>query len=452
MTQLLKTLTKNFPNLDTITAMFADSNGMMRGKVLPADALEKLITEGVLLPASVYGTDATGESVAETGLVWDTGDEDFPFHVVKDSFHDLSDGNGTDAACLIQMMTNDGTPHHLDPRSILAKVVDRLNDMGLHPVIAPELEFYLIDRQLDDLGMGQYARIPISGETQPTNQIYGIEAFDEFSDVVSDIRRTCLMAGVRADTAITEYGRGQYEINILHNDDALRAADEAALLRYHARRIARRHGLDTTFMGKPFANDTGSGFHLHVSLWDDKGNNIMAEKDGDDPTSNPLLRYAVGGMAKYLADSFAVFAPNANAWRRMLPGHYAPVDRSWGINNRTVNFRVPSGNSKSRRLEHRASSADINPYLTTALILAAMAEGIKHQISPPEMTKANAYDTPNRDGLPNTWAEAIQLFRDSDFIKNWLGEEYTKVYAATKEYERNTFAANVTALEWSWYR
>jgi glutamine synthetase len=164
------------------------------------------------------------------------------------------------------------------------------------------------------------------------------------------------------------------------------------------------------------------------------------------------LRYAVGGMAQHLADSFAVFAPNANAWRRMLPGHYAPVDRSWGINNRTVNFRVPSGSAKSRRLEHRASSSDINPYLTIALILAAMAEGIKNQIAPPEMTIANAYDAPNRDGLPNTWAEAIQLFRNSDFVKSWLGQDYTKVYAATKEYERNTFAANVTSLEWSWYR
>jgi glutamine synthetase len=185
MAPLLETLTKTFPHMETITAMFADSNGIMRGKLLPADALPKLIKEGILLPASVFGTDATGESVAETGLVWDTGDRDFPFMAVPDSFHPLDDA-GRNIACLIQMMNTDGTPHQLDPRGILGQVITRMNDMGIYPVIAPELEFYLIDRSLDH-GMGQYAPIPMTGESQPTNQIYGIEAYDEFSDVVNDI-------------------------------------------------------------------------------------------------------------------------------------------------------------------------------------------------------------------------------------------------------------------------
>ena len=450
MAQLLETLTKNFPNMETITAMFADSNGIMRGKLLPADTLPKLIKEGILLPASVFGTDATGESVAETGLVWDTGDRDFPFMPVADSFHALDD-DGKNVACLIQMMDKDGTPHQLDPRGILGEVIKRINATGIYPVIAPELEFYLIDRKLNH-GMGQYAPIPDTGESQPTNQIYGIEAYDEFSDVVNDIHRTCLTAGIKADTAITEYGRGQYEINILHQADALRAADEAALLRYHTRRVARRHGIDSTFMGKPFADDTGSGFHLHVSLWDDKGNNLMAEDDGGEPVSNPVLQYSVGGLAQHLGDSFAIFSPNANAWRRIAPGHYAPVDKSWGVNNRTVNFRVPEGNRSARRIEHRAASADINPYLTTALILAAMVDGITNQITPPDMTTKNAYDAPNRDGLPATWAAANEMFSQSTFIKTWLGEAYTHVYAATKEYERLTFDQTITPLEWQWYR
>lgn len=450
MAQLLETLTKKFQNMETITAMFADSNGIMRGKLLPADTLPKLFNEGILLPASVYGTDATGESVAETGLVWDTGDRDYPFMPVADSFHALDD-DGRNVACLIQMMNTDGTPHHLDPRGILSHVITRINEMGIFPVIAPELEFYLIDRKLAN-GMGQYAPIPITGQTQPTNQIYGIEAFDEFADIINDIHSTCLNAGVKADTAITEYGRGQYEINILHNTESLRAADEAALLRYHTRRVARRHGIDATFMGKPFANDTGSGFHLHVSLWDDKGNNLMAEEDGAEPISNPILQHAVGGLATHLGDSFAVFAPNANAWRRIAPGHYAPVDKSWGVNNRTVNFRVPAGGKSARRIEHRAASADINPYLTTALILAAIVDGMTNSITPPQMTTKNAYDAPNRDGLPLTWAEANNMFANSKFINTWLGEEYTKVYAATKEYERLTFDQTITPLEWAWYR
>ncbi|MDG2465909.1 MAG: glutamine synthetase, partial [Alphaproteobacteria bacterium] len=163
MAQLLETLTKTFPHMETITAMFADSNGIMRGKLLPADALPKLIKEGILLPASVFGTDATGESVAETGLVWDTGDRDFTFMPVPDSFHALDDA-GRSIACLIQMMNTDSTPHHLDPRGILGQVITRMNDMGIYPVVAPELEFYLIDRSLDN-GMGQYAPIPMTGES-----------------------------------------------------------------------------------------------------------------------------------------------------------------------------------------------------------------------------------------------------------------------------------------------
>ena len=457
MAQNDKILSKNFSHLQRITAMFADSNGIMRGKILPRESLEKLMSEGILLPASVFGTDATGESVAETGLVWDSGDADFPFQMVADSLHDMGGGAGVGAnknegACLIQMFDTDGNPHPLDPRSILGGAVARLEAMELYPVIAPELEFYLINRRLDVHGFGQYAPIPNADKPPSTNQIYGIEAFDEFGAILDEMRQAYTRANIRADTAISEYGRGQYEINILHNNNALRAADEAALLRYHTRRVARRCGVDATFMGKPFADDTGSGFHLHVSLWDDKGNNLMAEKMGDDPTANPILRYAIGGLATYLKDSFAVFAPNANAWRRILPGHYAPVDKSWGVNNRTVNFRIPASDAKARRIEHRTASADCNPYLTTTLILGAMAEGIENRLEPPAMTTGNAYESPNRASLPQTWAEANRIFAESTFIKKWLGAEYAHVFIATKEYERTHFATHITPLEWQWYR
>ena len=465
MAQNYKILSKKFPHLQRITAMFADSNGIMRGKILPKESLEKLMREGILLPASVFGTDATGESVAETGLVWDSGDADFPFQMVADSLHDMGANEGAggcagvganEFACLIQMFDADGNPHPLDPRSILGAVIARLEAMDLYPTIAPELEFYLINRQLDAHGLGQYARISNADAPPSTNQIYGIEAFDEFGAILDEMRQACTRANIRADTAISEYGRGQYEINILHNANALRAADEAALLRYHTRRVARRCGVDATFMGKPFADDTGSGFHLHVSLWDARGdkkaNNLMAEKSGDDPTANPILRHAVGGLATYLADSFAVFAPNANAWRRILPGHYAPVDKSWGVNNRTVNFRIPASDAKARRIEHRTASADCNPYLTTALILGAMAEGIENRLDPPPITTGNAYENPNRADLPQDWAEANRIFAESAFIKKWLGEEYAHVFTATKEYERRQFAAQITPLEWQWYR
>ena len=432
--------------------MFADSNGIMRGKVLPASGLEKLFSDGVFLPASVFGTDATGESVSETGLVWEKGDVDFRWMPVPDTFFILPGSDGRDAAVMIQMMEDDGTPHPLDPRSILQSVVAKLADRDILPVIAPELEFYLIDRKNDSLGMGQAAQVPDLGRPQETNQIYGIDSYDEFRPLLEAIKSACHDVSVGADTAITEYGRGQFEINLIHRDDPVRACDEAALLRHLCRRVARQHGADVTFMGKPFAEDTGSGFHLHASLWNGEGINILREDDGQQPWDHPNMRFAAGGMAGFLGESMAVFAPNANAWRRIQPGHYAPTDRSWGYNNRTVTFRIPPGDAKARRLEHRSGSADVNPYLATALILAAMAEGLEKNIEPPQMITGNAYDAPDREGLPDTWLDALSLFEQSDFIGTWLGEGYRKVFAETKKYERRIFEGHITPLEWAWYR
>ena len=441
-----------YPDLETVTAMFADLNGVMRGKVLPAASLKKLLNEGVLLPASVFGTDVTGESVPETGLVWETGDADFPWRVIPDSLHILPGSDGKKAAVMIQMMDHDGQPHAIDPRGALGRVLARIHSLGIYPVIAPELEFYLIDPKLDDMGMGQIASTSLTGTPQPMGQVYGLDAYDEFSPVIDAIKTACDAVAVGADAAISEYGKSQFEINLKHRKDGLRAADEAVLLRRITRIIARDHGYDVTFMGKPFDDDTGSGFHLHASLLDAQGQNLMAEAEGEEPESHPNLQYAAAGMGQCLGASMAVFAANANAWRRIQPGHYAPIDRSWGHNNRTVSFRIPQSGPEARRLEHRCSSADINPYLAIALILAAMVEGIEQKITPPPITTGNAYDAPDRDGLPTSWAEANRVFAESDFTKSWLGEDLVRVFATTKEYERLQFEGKVTPLEWLWYR
>ena len=367
------------PNIETITAMFADLNGVMRGKILPAKSFDKLMTEGILLPASVFGTDATGESVPETGLVWETGDADFPWQAIPETLHLLPGTEGKDAAVMIQMMTPDGTAHPIDPRGALERVLSRLKGQGIFPVIAPELEFYLLNPKLDDRGMGQIAATALTGKPQPMGQVYGLDMYDEFAPVINDIKSACADLAVGADAAISEYGKSQFEINLMHRDDALKAADEAIMLKRITRIVARNHGHDVTFMGKPFSDDTGSGFHLHASLLDRNGQNMMVESDGQLPESHDNLRFAAAGMGHYLDQSMAIFAPNANAWRRIQPGHYAPIDRSWGYNNRTVSFRIPHGEAKARRLEHRCASADANPYLTIAMILAAMAEGIEQK-------------------------------------------------------------------------
>jgi glutamine synthetase len=447
-----KTIRKSWPDLVTVAAMFADSNGIMRGKILPVSGLEKLFSEGVFLPASVFGTDATGESAEKTGLVNENGEPDCRWMPVADTFFILPGSDGRDAAVMVQMMEDDGSPHPLDPRSILQSAVRSLEKRDIFPVVAPELEFYMIGLVNDQHGMGQAAQVKNLERPQQTKQVYGIDSYEEFRPLLEEIKTVCQAVSVGADNVVSEYGRGQYEINLTHREDPVRASDEAVLLRHLTRRVARQHGVDVTFMGKPFAEDSGSGFHLHASLWDGDGTNILREAEESEPWDNPKLQHAAGGMAHFLGDSMAVFAPNANAWRRLQPGHSAPTGRSWGYNNRTVSFRIPHGEAKARRLENRCGSADVNPYLLSTLILAAMVEGIDQQIAPPPITTGNAYDSPDREGLPQTWHAALDLFANSSFITTWLGEHYQHVYTETKRAEMTAFENHITPLEWAWYR
>ena len=450
--EILAAFLSKYPELETITAMFADLNGVMRGKILPVSSIEKLFKEGVLLPASVFGTDATGESVPETGLVWETGDADFNWQVVPETLHILPQSNGKNAAVMIQMMAADGAPHPIDPRGALTRVIKHINALGYFPVIAPELEFYLIDPKLDQLGMGQIASTVLTDAPQPMGQVYGLDAYDEFAPVINAIKSSCADIAVGADTAISEYGKGQFEINLMHRDDVLRAADEAMMLRRLTRVAARHHGYDVTFMGKPFADDTGSGFHLHASLLDQSGDNMMAEENGQDPFHHQSLHNAAAGMGVIWTNPW-LSLPRMQMLGAVSSQGITPLLIGLGdIIIARVSFRIPQGDPKARRLEHRCSSADANPYLTIALILAAMVEGIEQKLSPPAMTTGNAYDNPDRAGLPNTWGEALMRFAESDFTKKWLGEDLVRVYAATKNYERLQFEGIVTPLEWQWYR
>ena len=180
------------------------------------------------------------------------------------------------------------------------------------------------------------------------------------NDVLGDIQDACRAQGVPADAATAEYAAGQYEINLRHVDDAMRAADHAIMLKHAIKGVAARHRIAATFMAKPFGTQTGSGMHLHMSLLDRDGRNLFA---GTDAAGSDLLRWAIGGMGATLADFTAIFAPNANSFRRLQPGAYAPLAATWGYNNRTVALRVPAGSIAATRVEHRSAGADAHPLI-----------------------------------------------------------------------------------------
>jgi len=240
------------------------------------------------------------------------------------------------------------------------------------------------------------------------------------------------------------------ELGLRHRADALQATDEAILYKRLVKGTAIRHGFEATFMAKPHSDVAGSGMHLHISLQDKSGNNAFAS---DDPAGTELLRFAVGGMQALLNESMAVFAPNANSYRRFRANLYAPVAPTWGVNNRTVGFRVPAGPANSRHIEHRICGADANPYLAVAALLAAVHHGLKHRLDPGPAIEGNGYEQAATLGssLPKNWFAALDHFAQSARMKEYFGARFHHVFTAVKRSEQERFFGQVTELDYEWY-
>jgi glutamine synthetase len=347
----------------------------------------------------------------------------------------------------VAMYEHDHSPFYGDPRHVLEGVVARFGELGLRPVMAVELEFYLVDRERTVDGRAQPPRQPQSGRRENRTQINSMADLDEYSDVIAAIAEAAAVQELPTGTVLAEYGPGQFEVNLHHVDDPLLACDHAIRLKRLVRGVALRHGMEATFMPKPYRDHAGSGAHLHVSLVDDAGNNVFADEA---PVGSPRLAHAIGGLAATMNDTMAVCAPTANSYRRFQPEAYVPLNPSWSVNNRGVAFRVPHGPPASRRVEHRVAGADANPYLLAAVVLAGMHLGITRRLDPGPVLAGNAYrdTTPT---IPLNWAEALNAFEASGFVRDYLGERFASLYAQTRRGEMRDFESYVTPLEYSWY-
>jgi len=229
--------------------------------------------------------------------------------------------------------------------------------------------------------------------------------------------------------------------------NALEACDDALLFKRVVKGVAQNHGVEATFMSKPYPDLAGNGFHIHLSILDRDGNNIFASED---PAGTPALRHAIGGLASTMAESMAVFAQNQNAFRRFQPNSYAPHAPTWAVNNRSVSLRIPPSGAKDRRVEHRVAGADANPYLVMATVLAAAHYGITRKIDPGPPITGNAYSKVD-PVLTSSWIVALDLMAESEFFREYFGQRYVDVYLALKWAERDKFFAEITALEYEWY-
>jgi glutamine synthetase len=437
------------PEIHNIEVVLTNMSGVPRGKNIRRSELLALYEHGRYLPGSLLVADITGKDVEETGLVWDDGDADRIARPQKGTLV-AAPWRGADVAqVIVSMYELDGKPNDLDPRVILANVLQRFAAMGLTPVVACELEFYLMDLEKARNGM-MVPYVSSSAIASTQIQVNGLREIQDVSPWLSDLYACCDSQGLPVETIIAEYAPGQYELTLHHQADALLACDHAVLYKRTVKGMSGRHGAEATFMAKPFEESAGSGFHIHVSLQDGEGNNIFAS-DTTDGTA--VMRHAIGGMKALLGDSMAIFAPNANSYRRFKPNSYAPVAPTWGVNNRTVSFRVPAGPPSSRHIEHRAAGADANPYLAMAAVLSAAHHGMVGQIDPGNAITGNGYAAPPEPGqnLPSTWHAATDRFYGSPRLREYLGGRFVEQFATVKRAEQGRFFAEVTAQDIAWY-
>jgi len=441
------------PDVAIADVLLPDMNGVLRGKQLARGHIKDLFEDGARMPASTYFLDWTGRNVEVLKYGANDGDPDNFALAVPGSIVPVPWASRPTAQTLVSLYDDNGDLHFGDPRGVLQRAAKPLHDMGLKIVIAIEYEFYLVERN-PDTGEVKPARTPTFGDRPLTDNVYGLDDLSDRAALFDEIHEACEIQGLPAETFVSEYAPGQFEINLHHCDDVVTACDQAILLERCIREISRKHGMIATFMAKPFAETSGSGLHVHVSLIDKDGNNIFAgpmDPELNRPVSD-ALRHAAGGMIATMPDAMALFAPNANSFRRLRPGSYAPIFGNWGSDNRSVSVRIPGSNEKNVRLEHRVAGADANPYLVVAGVLAGIHHGMVNKIAPPAPIplSVDGY-VEGGSSLPLNWNAALDAFKQSKVMPGYLGEEYAQVFQTARRWECDNFQAVISALDYDWY-
>lgn len=432
------------PEIDKIFACICDLNGVMRGKRVPVDQLDKIIAGDLRMPLSLLGMDIWGEDIEGNELVFDTGDADGLCDFTGRSLSPISWTSRPAAFAQLWMRQENGEDFPGDPRRALAKIVERFKELGLTPVVATEMEFYVVD---PSQSQPQPPCSPVTGKRLDSDGALSLDELQHFDAFLNEVYDGCRAQGIPADAAISENGAGQFEINLMHVADPLEAADDALLFKMLVRGLARKHGFAATFMAKPYGDRAGSGMHVHFSLIDKDGNNVF---DDGGNLGTDILRHAVAGLLSTMQENALVFAPHENSFRRLLPGAHAPSAVAWGYENRTAAIRIPGGSHKARRIEHRVAGADCNPYLVLASILGGALVGIERKLTPPPPIEGDAYSL-DLDQLPLDWASAIDAFAKGPHVREIFSRRLQRMFVQCKQQELRRFARHVTDFEYHSY-
>jgi glutamine synthetase len=437
------------PEIEAFDIVLHDSNGIGRGKIIRRHELLSIYKSGRHMPISILGLDICGEDVHETGLIWDQGDGDRRAWPIPGTLVPLVGTTPPRGEVFLSLYNLDGSQMTSDPRHALQRQVDAMAAEGLYPAAAFELEFFLLENDRDANGKMVPARDVLDRRRNSKTDVYSVDQLHGMLPLFNDIYAGAKAAGIKAETLISEFAPGQYELTLHYRDNVLQAADDLMRLKRLVRMHARLHGVTACFMAKPNEDYAGSGMHLHVSLQDAKGQNVFIE--AVEGQYNDTILHAIGGLQQTMGEAMLVFAPHANSWRRFASQSYAPVSPTWGVNNRSVALRIPAGDIRARRIEHRPAGVDANPYLVAATVLAGIRHGLKHRIDPGPETTGNGYEAETTVVIPEDWRSAIKLAQGSAFLKDALGEDMHRTFTAVKAAEYARVMRTVSEVDFDLY-
>ncbi|MBV8977033.1 MAG: glutamine synthetase [Alphaproteobacteria bacterium] len=435
------------PEIEAVDAVLADLCGTLRGKRLPRGGMAQLFDSGMQIPQSIYMMDASGEMVNPFGRGIGDGDPDGTAWPIPETVARVWSEGPPRAQMLMTLRDGEGRAHPAEPRAALSRVLERFAALKLTPVAALELEFYLIDRVRGEGGAPLPPIDPASGKRESQNSVYGMDDLDRYRGFLAALGEAAAVQALPLSATSSEYAPGQFEANLRHQDNALIAADHCVFLKQIVKAAARANGYDATFMAKPYPGRAGTGLHVHVSVLDERGRNIF---DDGTAAGSEALRHAIGGMQALMPGSMALFAPSLNSYRRFQPDMFAPVNRRWGINNRSAGLRVPMSVEAARRVEHRVAGADANPYLTLAAVLAGLHLGLMKKIDPGPPAQGNVSREPDL-ALPFSLEAALEKLEAETALGDYLGSETIAFYAETKRLEHQRFQKIISPAEYAWY-
>jgi len=429
-----------YRSIEDIECITPDQAGVARGKMMP---MKKFTSETSLaLPSAVFMTTISGGYPEDgNGFYYPERDGDLKLEPDLSTLCTVPWEDDPTAQVICDLVYQDGGIIGFTPRNVLRSVVEAYKRLGLRPIVAPEIEFYLVRKNPDP----DYPLVPPvgrSGRAIGGGQGYSIAGVNEFDELIDDIYHFSEAQGLEIDTLIHEEGTGQLEINLRHGDP-IELADQVFLFKKTIREAALKHDMYATFMAKPIQGQPGSAMHIHQSVADIRTDtNIFSNADGSE---SEAFYHFIGGLQKYMASALVMLAPYVNSYRRLVPDASAPVNLRWGYDNRTTAFRVPRSGPEGRRVENRIPSSDTNPYLGLAASLACGLIGLDKKIMPDEPAAGTV--NANEVELPRGLIEAVTLFEGNEELKMILGHSFVATYAAIKRQEFETFMEVISPWE-----